>query len=51
MEELVLRPFLARQELNIVDEHDVSTAVGFPENIEIALADRFDEFIGKLLRC
>ena len=50
MEKLFLRPLLARDELNIVDEQDVHVAVLLPEFFHALVAHAIDEFVGKLLR-
>ena len=50
MEEFVLCPLFPRQKLNVVNEHDIGTAVGLPEDIKIPLPNSLDEFIGKLFR-
>jgi hypothetical protein len=49
VEELILRAFLARDELNIVDEHGINVAIGFSKGIEIPLSNSLDELVRKVL--
>ena len=49
VEELLLRPVLARQELDVVDEQDVDVAVRRLEARSFVVADGVDEVVGELL--
>ena len=49
VEELLLRPLLARDELDVVDEEDVDPAVALTELLALLTADRVDELVRELL--
>ena len=49
VEELLLRPLLVLQELDVVDEQDVDVAVAPLEAVGLVVADRVDEVVGELL--
>ena len=51
VEELFLRSFLVRDELDVVDQQEVDPAVACPEVIDLALLDARDELVGELLGC
>jgi hypothetical protein len=49
VKELGLRPFLARDELNVVDQEDVDTTVAFAEVQDAVIADRVDHLVHEAL--
>ena len=49
VEKLLLRPFLAGDELDVVDEEHVDPAIAFPEVLALLRADRVDELVRELL--
>ena len=49
VEELLLRPLLVRDELDVVDEQQVDPPVAGAELVDLALLDRGDELVGELL--
>ena len=49
VEKLRLRPFLASDELNVVDEQDVDGAVSFAKINDAVVADRVDHFVHEAL--
>ena len=49
VEELLLRPLLVRDELDVIDEQQVDAPVAGPEVVEAALLDAGDELVGELL--
>ena len=49
VEELLLRPFLVGDELDVVDEEEVDPSIAATELVDLALLDRGDEFVGELL--
>ena len=50
VEELLLRPFLVLQELDVVDQQHVHVAVAAAEPVLLAVPDHVDEVVGELLR-
>lgn len=50
MEELLLRLFLARQKLNIVDQKHIYTSIFIAKLYRFVVPDRVDKFVGKLFR-
>ena len=49
VEELLLRPLLVGDELDVVDEEEVDPSIACPELVDLALLDRGDELVGELL--
>ena len=49
VEELLLRPLLVGDELDVVDEEEVDPPVAGAEVVDLALLDRGDELVGELL--
>src|SRR6266545_6653837 len=49
VEELLLRPLLAREELDVVDEEDIDAAIALAELLALLSADRVDELVRELL--
>ncbi len=49
VEELLLRPLLVRDELDVIDEQQVDAPVARPEVVEATLLDAGDELVGELL--
>ena len=49
MEKLLLRAFLAREKLDVVDHQDVRVAILLAELHQRAVLDGIDELVGKLL--
>ena len=49
VEELLLRPLLVGDELDVVDEEEVDPPVARPEVVDPALLDAGDELVGELL--
>ena len=49
VEELLLRPFLVGDELDVVDEEEVDPSIAGTELVDLALLDRGDEFVRELL--
>jgi hypothetical protein len=49
VEEFLLRPFLAREELNVVDEQHISLPIAVAEFDELAVLDRVDELVREAL--
>ena len=49
VEELLLRPLLVRDELDVIDEQQVDAPVAGPEVVDAALLDAGDELVGELL--
>ena len=49
VEELLLRPLLVGDELDVVDEEEVDPPVAGAELVDLALLDRGDELVGELL--
>ena len=49
VEELLLGPFLVRDELDVVDQQQVDPAVARAELVDLALLDAGDELVGELL--
>ncbi len=50
VEEFFLRPFLARQKLNVVDHQHIDIAVALPEVDHLVVANRVDDLVRKLFR-
>ena len=50
MEELLLGPYLAGQELDIVDQQNIGTAVRLLEAFDTAAAEGVEEMVGERLR-
>src|SRR5688572_13164099 len=49
VEELLLRAFLAAEELDVVDQQQVRLAITLPELYQRAVLDRVDEFVDEEL--
>ena len=50
MEELLLDAFLAREELDVINQEHIGLAVALPEPDELIVLNGIDEFIGEFFR-